>query len=191
MSLVVSITLTPVMAYYMLPSLKKLDEHEGWLVSKLKGGNRVLLGWSFRHPKTLMGWRFSRRLAAGTAAIQLPRSFLPPFNEGSFTINLLFNPGISLAESHRVGLIAEQLMMQIPEVRQVGRARVAPSWMSMRRGSTRPRLRSTSSLRAARRRRSLPTSARGSQCCLSRQMLASHLAPPRPYALGRPRADRT
>jgi Cu/Ag efflux pump CusA len=51
----------------------------------------------------------------------LPRAFLPPFNEGSFTINLLFNPGISLAESHRVGLIAEKLILEIPEVRQVGR----------------------------------------------------------------------
>jgi HME family heavy-metal exporter len=121
MSLVVSITLTPVMAYYMLPGLKRLDEHEGWLVRTLKGGNRVLLGWSFRHPKTLMAGALTGVLAAGAAATQLPRSFLPPFNEGSFTINLLFNPGISLAESHRVGLIAERLMMQIPEVRQVGR----------------------------------------------------------------------
>ncbi len=121
MSLVVSITLTPVMAYYMLPSLKRLDAHEGWLVRQLKGGNRALLGWSFRHPRTLMAGALAGVLAAGAAATQLPRAFLPPFNEGSFTINLLFNPGISLAESHRVGLIAERLMMQIPEVRQVGR----------------------------------------------------------------------
>jgi HME family heavy-metal exporter len=121
MSLVVSITLTPVMAYYMLPSLKRLDEQEGWLVRKLKAGNRRLLDWSFRHPKTLMAGALAGVLTAGTVAAQLPRSFLPPFNEGSFTISLLFNPGISLAESHRVGLIAERLLMQIPEVRQVGR----------------------------------------------------------------------
>ncbi len=121
MSLVVSITLTPVMAYYMLPSLKRLDEHEGWMVRKLKGGNRRLLDWSFRHPKTLMIGALAGVLTAGAAATQLPRSFLPPFNEGSFTVSLLFNPGISLAESHRVGLIAERLVMQIPEVQQVGR----------------------------------------------------------------------
>ena len=121
MSLVVSITLTPVMAYYMLPSLKRLDEHEGWLVRKLKGGNRRLLDWSFRHPKTLMIGALTGVLTAGAAATQLPRSFLPPFNEGSFTVTVLFSPGISLAESHRVGLIAERLIMQIPEVRQVGR----------------------------------------------------------------------
>src|SRR3954468_17544916 len=58
---------------------------------------------------------------AGTAALLLPRSFLPPFNEGSFTINVLFNPGISLAESNRVGLIAEKLVLGVPEVKSVGR----------------------------------------------------------------------
>ena len=51
----------------------------------------------------------------------LPRTFLPPFNEGTFTISMLFNPGISLAESHRVGLIAEKLILDVPEVRAVGR----------------------------------------------------------------------
>ncbi|MGL4440785.1 MAG: efflux RND transporter permease subunit [Bosea sp. (in: a-proteobacteria)] len=121
MSLIVSITLTPVMAYYMLPSLKRLDHNEGWLVRKLKAGNRLLLGWSFRHPRTLMAGALAGVITAGAAATQLPRAFLPPFNEGSFTVNLLFNPGISLAESHRVGLIAERLLLQIPEVRQVGR----------------------------------------------------------------------
>jgi HME family heavy-metal exporter len=54
-------------------------------------------------------------------ATLLPRAFLPPFNEGSFTVNLLFNPGISLAESHRVGLIAERLILEVPEVAAVGR----------------------------------------------------------------------
>jgi HME family heavy-metal exporter len=51
----------------------------------------------------------------------LPRAFLPPFNEGTFTINMLFNPGISLAESNRVGLIAERLILEVPEVKVVGR----------------------------------------------------------------------
>jgi HME family heavy-metal exporter len=55
------------------------------------------------------------------AALMLPRAFLPPFNEGTFTINLLFNPGVSLAESNRVGLIAERLILDVPEVTAVGR----------------------------------------------------------------------
>ncbi|MGL5115707.1 MAG: efflux RND transporter permease subunit, partial [Beijerinckiaceae bacterium] len=121
MSLVVSITLTPVMAYYMLPGLKRLDHSEGWLVRRLKAGNRRALDWSFRHPRTLMTGALAGVLTAGIAATQLPRTFLPPFNEGTLTINTLFNPGISLAESHRVGLIAERLIMEVPEVRQAGR----------------------------------------------------------------------
>src|SRR5690606_28133445 len=53
-SLVVSITLTPVMAYYLLPSLKRLDEHEGGLVRPLKRGNRARLSWSSANPRILM-----------------------------------------------------------------------------------------------------------------------------------------
>ncbi|MDR7031290.1 efflux RND transporter permease subunit, partial [Rhizobium rosettiformans] len=120
-SLVVSITLTPVMAYYMLPGLKRLDEHEGVVVRALKRANRRLLDSSFRHPKILMSTVVAGVVAAVLFATQLPRSFLPPFNEGTLTISMLFNPGISLAESHRVGLIAERLIMEVPEVEQVGR----------------------------------------------------------------------
>jgi HME family heavy-metal exporter len=120
-SLVVSITLTPVMAYYLLPGLKRLDAREGWLVRTLKRANRRLLDWSFGHPRTLMAGVAIGVVAAGGFATQLPRSFLPPFNEGTLTINLLFKPGISLAESNRVGLIAEELIMAVPEVERVGR----------------------------------------------------------------------
>jgi HME family heavy-metal exporter len=120
-SLVVSITLTPVMAYYMLPGLKRLDEHEGLIVRVLKRGNRRLLDWSFRHPRVLMAGALAGVVTAGAFATQLPRAFLPPFNEGTLTISMLFNPGISLAESHRVGLIAERLIMEVPEVKLVGR----------------------------------------------------------------------
>ena len=120
-SLVVSITLTPVMAYYLLPSLKRLDEHEGWLVRNLKRGNRALLAWSFAHPRTLMIGVTIGVLAALAAAVALPRAFLPPFNEGTLTINTLFQPGISLAESHRIGLVAERLIMEVPEAKLVAR----------------------------------------------------------------------
>jgi HME family heavy-metal exporter len=120
-SLVVSITLTPVMAYYLLPGLKRLDAHEGALVRVLKRGNRALVLWGFAHTRLLMVLAAVSVAGAGIAATWLPRSFLPPFNEGTLTINTLFNPGISLAESHRVGLIAERLVMEVPEVVAVGR----------------------------------------------------------------------
>lgn len=120
-SLIVSITLTPVMAYYLLPGLKRLDEHEGWLVRKLKQGNRAALAVVFRWQRSLMALSVAAVVLAAGAALLLPRAFLPPFNEGTFTISMLFNPGISLAESHRVGLIAEKLVLEVPEVRAVGR----------------------------------------------------------------------
>ncbi|WP_145109833.1 efflux RND transporter permease subunit [Cereibacter sediminicola] len=120
-SLLVSITLTPVMSFYLLPGLKRLDEHEGLIVRGLKRANRGLLGWSFRHPRLLMALALTGVLGAAGMATQLPRAFLPPFNEGTLTINMLFNPGISLQESQRVGLIAERLILEVPEVQLVGR----------------------------------------------------------------------
>ena len=120
-SLVVSITLTPVMAFYLLPRLRRLEEHEGALVRVLKRVNAALLRWSLPRPRLLLVLAGLAVAAAGFGATLLPRAFLPPFNEGTLTINTVFNPGISLAESHRVGLIAERLVMQVPEVKAVGR----------------------------------------------------------------------
>jgi HME family heavy-metal exporter len=120
-SLAVSVTLTPVMAYYLLPSLQRLQHGDSALVRLLKRGNGALLERAFRHQRALMTCAFTAVVAAAAAALFLPRAFLPPFNEGTFTINMLFNPGISLAESNRVGLIAERLILEVPEVKVVGR----------------------------------------------------------------------
>jgi HME family heavy-metal exporter len=120
-SLVVSITLTPVMAYYMLPGLKRLAGHESLLVRILKRGYRPVLSRAFEHTNALIVVTALAVVMAGTAAFYLPRAFLPPFNEGTFTINVLFNPGVSLAESNRVGLVAERLILDVPEVKTVGR----------------------------------------------------------------------
>jgi HME family heavy-metal exporter len=120
-SLVVSVTLTPVMAYYMLPGLRRLEEPESWLVHTLKRANRSLLERAFARQRLLMTVSLLAVVTAVGAAAALPRAFLPPFNEGTFTINMLFNPGISLAESSRVGLIAEKLILGVPEVEAVGR----------------------------------------------------------------------
>ena len=120
-SLIVSITLTPVLAYYLLPRLKAAATRDGWLVRHLKSGYEKLLNAALdRGPLVLGGAGVAVALAIA-GALLLPRAFLPPFNEGSFTINMLFNPGVSLAESNRVGLIAERLILEIPEVSSVGR----------------------------------------------------------------------
>ncbi|MCA0400292.1 MAG: CusA/CzcA family heavy metal efflux RND transporter [Proteobacteria bacterium] len=121
MSLLVSITLTPVMAYYMLPNLKRFEHGDSALVRWLKRANAALLGLAFRAPRMLMLAAAMMVAGALWTAFQLPRAFLPPFNEGTLTINTLFNPGISLAESQRIGLIAERLILDVPEVKQVGR----------------------------------------------------------------------
>ncbi|WP_296706158.1 efflux RND transporter permease subunit [Rhodoblastus sp.] len=120
-SLVVSITLTPVLAFYLLPGLKRLDARESALVRWLKKAYRAGLERALDHAPALISAAALAVAAAALGALTLPRAFLPPFNEGSLTINAVFNPGITLAESNRVGLIAERLLLDVPEVKSVGR----------------------------------------------------------------------
>ena len=120
-SLVTSITVTPVLCYYLLSNTRVHAEHDSWLVRLLKSGNRRVLGWAFGQQNFIMLAAVFAVAIAATSVAFLPRSFLPPFNEGTLTISMLFRPGISLAESHRVGLIAERLILQIPETKTVGR----------------------------------------------------------------------
>ena len=120
-SLVTSITVTPVLCYYLLRNTRASAEHDSRFVRVLKAGNRRLLGWAFGQQAFIMTAAAFAVLIAAASAFYLPRSFLPPFNEGTLTISMLFRPGISLPESHRVGLIAERLILQVPETRSVGR----------------------------------------------------------------------
>ncbi len=120
-SLATSITLTPVLAYYLLPALSRHVERDGALVRGLKGGYAALLSAAFRHQRLVMATVCVLFLAALASAASLPRAFLPAFNEGSLTISMSFKPGLSLAESHRMGLVAEKLILEVPEVKAVGR----------------------------------------------------------------------
>ncbi|MEW6123240.1 MAG: efflux RND transporter permease subunit [Pseudomonadota bacterium] len=120
-SLVTSLTLTPVLSYYLLPALSRHRERDGALVRALKRGYGALLAAAFRHGRLVMAATALLCLAALAAAITLPRAFLPPFNEGSLTISMTFRPGLSLADSHRMGLAAERLILEVPEARAVGR----------------------------------------------------------------------
>ena len=119
-SLVTSVTLTPVMCHYLLKVPKK-DTHDTRLVSVLKRANRTLLNITFAHPRFVVGAILASVAAAALVATQLPRSFLPPFNEGTLLVSVVYNPGISLAEADRLGTTAERLVMQVPEVKSVGR----------------------------------------------------------------------
>lgn len=120
-SLITSITVTPVLAYYLLSGKTRGHERDSFVVRHLKAGNRRLLGWAFAHRGLLLVGVGVAVGVAAFAATLLPRAFLPPFNEGTLTISLAYNPGISLAESHRLGLVAENLIAGVPEVVSVGR----------------------------------------------------------------------
>lgn len=120
-SLVTSITVTPVLCYYLLPRMSRLSERDSFIVRSLKRGNERLLDWAFRRPSFVYLSAGIAVVAAAASVPMLPRSFLPPFNEGTLTINILLNPGISLVESSRIGAAAERLILQVPEVKTVGR----------------------------------------------------------------------
>ena len=144
-STLVALTLTPVLCYYLLKNPAgsiedaSLDDELGafdteniaqhspkhdeprW-VRAMKQYYRRALAWALGHA--------SRWILASTAVVvvltivlffTLGRSFLPPFNEGSFTINVSTLPGVSLDESNRIGQRAEQLLLQVPEVKDVAR----------------------------------------------------------------------
>jgi heavy-metal exporter, HME family len=120
-SLLTSITVTPVLAYYFLRNAKPHEETDTFVVRKLKRGNSRLLSWTFNRPKTIFTSVIVGVSLAGIGAVLLPRAFLPPFNEGTILVGMQYNPGISLAESNRLGQIAERLVMEVPEVKTVGR----------------------------------------------------------------------
>ena len=120
-SLMTSITVTPVLCYYLLPQMRRLAHGDSWLVGSLKAGNRRLLAWAFGQQVCVMVAAALAVSLAAVATLFLPRSFLPPFNEGTLMLSMLLRPGISLAESNRIGLLAERLILQVPEVKTVGR----------------------------------------------------------------------
>ncbi len=120
-SVVVSVTVTPVLCYYLLPRMKSMDHGHSALVRVLKRWNERALLWAFARARLVYMVAGVGVVGALATVPFLPRSFLPPFNEGTLTISLQRQPGISLAEANRLGRQAELLIMQVPEVRTVGR----------------------------------------------------------------------
>ncbi len=120
-SMLVAITVTPVLCYYLLPGLTQQQHGDSALVRFLKKRDETLLHWSFRHARTLLAAALIAVVAAASTVPLFARSFLPAFNEGTLTINLLLQPGTALSESNKIGALAEQLLLQVPEVTQVGR----------------------------------------------------------------------
>jgi Cu/Ag efflux pump CusA len=153
-SLFISLTITPVLASYLLPQLFRskgerssgaagwferlksrfwrkgngeptgLTEHseeDSFLVRWLKSRDEHLLHWTLRHPnKVIIGAALIFLMTVATLPF-VGTAFLPDFNEGTLTINVLAQPGTSLSESTRIGQIVEKLLLEIPEVVSTGR----------------------------------------------------------------------
>lgn len=121
-SLFVALTVTPALASYLLPKMRRMEEErDSWLVRKIKEIEAKLLDWAVPRTNlvlTVFGILF---LTAIAVVPFFGNEFLPPFNEGSLTINVVSAPGTSLAESNRIGTIAEKLILQIPETKMTGR----------------------------------------------------------------------
>ncbi|MBQ1177789.1 MAG: efflux RND transporter permease subunit [Bacteroidaceae bacterium] len=125
-STLVALTLTPVLCSFLLgrptPSLPVREDLGGSPLARFLARIYTrLLAWTLRHSKVVLGSTVALFAVAMVAFFGLGRSFLPPFNEGSFTINVATLPGISLEESDRIGRRAEELLLTIPEIQTVGR----------------------------------------------------------------------
>ena len=122
-STVVALTLTPVLCSYLLGGKSKGDElpKEAFLAVWLKKYYERALLWSLEHKKTVLGGTVAVFVVALGIFFTLGHSFLPSFNEGSFTINVSSLPGISLEESDKIGRQAEEILLSIPEIQTVAR----------------------------------------------------------------------
>ena len=122
-STVVALTLTPVLCSYMLTTKRALkkNEKEPFVSRTLKVGYKKALEWALRHKKMVIGTSAALLIFSIIIMTGLGRSFLPPFNEGSLTINISTMPGISLEESDNMGRMAEKILLDIPEIQTVAR----------------------------------------------------------------------
>ena len=120
-SLLVSVTITPVLCFYLLPSMQSLRDHDTKIVTWLKSHYEVQLSRLLAAPKKPLMYAFASVIVAAASIPFMASSFLPPFNEGTLLIGLRLNPGVSLSESAGVASQAEKLVRQVPEVTYVGR----------------------------------------------------------------------
>lgn len=123
MSLVVAMTVTPVMCKLMLSDekyLKKQDK-ESWLTRNLMSGYEQSLEWVLGHKKKIVFSTLGVFLVALVLFFTMGQSFLPEFNEGSLTIATVTNPETSLEISNELGILAEAELLKIPEVTSTAR----------------------------------------------------------------------
>ena len=124
-STVVALTVTPVLCSYLLGKEKTKKQNnensDSAVARKMKQWYGSALTFVLGHKKGVLGGTIGLFVVALGCFFTLGRSFLPPFNEGSFTINISSLPGISLEESDKMGHHAEELLLSIPEIQTVAR----------------------------------------------------------------------
>lgn len=120
-SLLVSLTVTPVMCYYLLSKGKLLESKDTMVVQWLKKWDVKMLKRGLQKPKAVLGGVSMLFVIAMIMFLSFGSEFLPEFNEGSLTVNMFARPGIALAESNKLGTIAEQQIMKVPEVKYTAR----------------------------------------------------------------------
>ena len=124
-STVVALTVTPVLCSYLLGKEKTKKQNnensDSAVARKMKQWYGSALTFVLGHKKGVLGGTIGLFVVALGCFFTLGRSFLPPFNEGSFTINISSLPGISLEESDKMGHRAEELLLSIPEIQTVAR----------------------------------------------------------------------
>ncbi|MET0333137.1 MAG: efflux RND transporter permease subunit [Rhizobacter sp.] len=120
-SLIVSVTITPVLSYYLLPSMKSLAHGDTKLLAWLKRHYASGLQKVLERPKAALSAGAIAVVVALVAVPFFPTTFLPPFNEGTLLVGIRLNPGVTLSESAALARQAEVLIKQVPEVTHVGR----------------------------------------------------------------------
>lgn len=121
-SLLVALTTTPVLAYYLLPGIKRMTHgKDGLLLRVCKRLALKSYSISMPRPVAVLATLGVLVAAALFMVTRLGSEFLPPFNEGTATISFALSPGVSLEESNRLATKAEEAILSIPQVKNVGR----------------------------------------------------------------------
>jgi HME family heavy-metal exporter len=121
-SLVVSLTVTPVLSYWLLPNARFMERKgDGPLLRFLKGLGGAAIRMSVRHPRPILIAVLAAVAVSVAAVTQIGRDFLPPFNEGTVQVNALVPPGTSLEASSRIAAMVDERLLAIPDVVAVGR----------------------------------------------------------------------
>ncbi|MEG2281718.1 MAG: efflux RND transporter permease subunit [Rikenellaceae bacterium] len=122
-STIVALTLTPVLCSYLLGGDKNETKtyKEPYVARKVKSLYKTALLWTLNNKKKVLSSTGIVLAVAVMLFFSMGRSFLPPFNEGSFTINVSTLPGVSLDESNEIGRMAEDMLLSIPEIQTVAR----------------------------------------------------------------------